>query len=51
MSHLFAYSPSDETVQALTVPLFNEDYYSTYSASNILYPSIHLTIRLGYVIK
>ncbi|MDD2635541.1 MAG: hypothetical protein PHW82_08590 [Bacteroidales bacterium] len=51
VSHLFAYSPSDATVQALTIPLFNDNYYSTYSASNILYPSIHLTIRLGYVIQ
>ncbi len=51
MSHLFAYSPSDESIQPFTIPLFNENYYSTYSASNILYPSIHLTIRLGYVIK
>jgi len=51
ISHLFAYSPSDESIQPFTIPLFNENHYSTYSASNILYPSIHLTIRLGYVIK
>lgn len=51
ISHLFAYSPADASIQTFTIPLFNENYYSTYSASNILYPSIHLTIRLGYVIK
>jgi len=51
ISHLFAYSHSDETIQPLTIPLFDDNYISTYSASNILFPSINLTIRLGYVIK